>query len=316
MKHFSLSKSRFVAGCQCHKQLWWRVHEPEALELQPDAGLQAIFDRGHAVGEAAQGYVPGGVLIEYAYDQKDQRLQATSKALKEGAPAIYEASFMPDGVFVAVDILEKARGGWNLIEVKSTTTDKPEHLPDVAVQLHVLENAELKIKRAELMHLNNECRFPDLSNLFSREDLTTQARDLQPWVRKEIKAQLKVLKGSLPDVEPGPFCHKPYECPFIGRCWQPFPPHHISTLYRIGQRAAELMEDGVETIFDLPEDYPMSQVASRQRQSVLTGKMIVESGLKRALADWDLPIAFLDFETIAPPIPVWNGCRPYSKVPV
>ncbi len=28
-----LSKSRFVAGCQCHKLLWWRVHEPKAKEL-------------------------------------------------------------------------------------------------------------------------------------------------------------------------------------------------------------------------------------------------------------------------------------------
>ncbi len=26
-----LSKSRFVAGCQCHKLLWWRVHEPNSV---------------------------------------------------------------------------------------------------------------------------------------------------------------------------------------------------------------------------------------------------------------------------------------------
>ncbi|MCZ6493699.1 MAG: hypothetical protein O6933_06425, partial [Planctomycetota bacterium] len=31
-----LSKSRFVAGVQCHKLVWWRVHEPNAEELQPD----------------------------------------------------------------------------------------------------------------------------------------------------------------------------------------------------------------------------------------------------------------------------------------
>ena len=29
-----LSKSRFVAGVQCHKLLWWKVHEPNAEELQ------------------------------------------------------------------------------------------------------------------------------------------------------------------------------------------------------------------------------------------------------------------------------------------
>ncbi len=28
------------------------------------------------------------------------------------------------------------------------------------------------------------------------------------------------------------------------------------------------------------------------------------------------PAAFLDFETINPPVPVWNGCHPYQHVPV
>jgi len=32
-----LSKSRFLAGLQCHKQLWWRAHEPDAPELVPEA---------------------------------------------------------------------------------------------------------------------------------------------------------------------------------------------------------------------------------------------------------------------------------------
>src|SRR5438309_2156878 len=30
-----LSKSRFTSGLQCHKKLWWEVHEPNAVELQP-----------------------------------------------------------------------------------------------------------------------------------------------------------------------------------------------------------------------------------------------------------------------------------------
>jgi hypothetical protein len=41
-----LSKSRFVAGTQCHKLLWWKVHEPGAVELQPDKVLQDRFDQG------------------------------------------------------------------------------------------------------------------------------------------------------------------------------------------------------------------------------------------------------------------------------
>lgn len=33
LKQHRLSKSRFVAGWQCPKLLWWTVHEPDAKEL-------------------------------------------------------------------------------------------------------------------------------------------------------------------------------------------------------------------------------------------------------------------------------------------
>jgi hypothetical protein len=316
MKRYGLSKSRFIVGWQCHRQLWWLVHEPEAPELVPDTSLQAVFDRGHAVGKAARGYVPGGVLIDVPHVQYDRRLQSTAKALKADAPAIYEASFMAEGVFVAVDILERTRGGWNLIEVKSTTKAKPEHLPDVAVQLHVLQKSGLKIKLAELMHLNRECRYPELSNLFFRADLSDQVRELLPSVKAEVAAQLRILQGPLPTVTPGPFCTEPRECPFIGRCWPQLPVNPISNFYKIGKEAADLEELGFATIMDLPSDYPLSEIAARQRMAVIEERVIVESGLKKALAGWKRPMAFLDFETIQPAIPVWNGCRPYDNVPV
>jgi hypothetical protein len=316
MKRHGLSKSRFIVGWQCHRQLWWLVYEPEAPELVPDASLQAVFDRGTAVGEAARDFVPGGVLIDIPHDQYDRRLKDTANALKAGASAIYEASFMENSVFVAVDILEKTRGGWNLIEVKSTTTDKPEHLPDISVQLHVLQKAGLRIKKAELMHLNRECRYPDLSNLFARADLSDQAQNLLPQVRKEIAAQLRVLRGALPAVTPGPFCTDPHECPFLDRCWPQLPMHHISSLYRIGQKSVDLEEQGFATIMDLPADYPLSAIAERQRMAVNEDRVIVKPGLRKVLARWKTPMAFLDFETIQPAIPLWDGCRPYDQIPV
>src|SRR5690348_7966708 len=62
-KPLRLSKSRYLHGLQCHKQLWWRVHDPEAPELAPSAGQQNLFAQGKEVGERARGQVPGGQLI-------------------------------------------------------------------------------------------------------------------------------------------------------------------------------------------------------------------------------------------------------------
>jgi hypothetical protein len=102
-----LSKSRYVTGLQCAKQLWWRVHEPDAPELVPDAATQRIFDRGSRVGELAREHVPGGVLIDLPYAALAARVEATRRALADGARVVYEASFREDEVFVSVDILER-----------------------------------------------------------------------------------------------------------------------------------------------------------------------------------------------------------------
>jgi hypothetical protein len=44
--------------------------------------------------------------------------------------------------------------------------------------------------------------------------------------------------------------------------------------------------------------------------------MIVEPTLGRALDALLGPLAFLDFETVAPAVPVWEGCHPFDAIPV
>ena len=103
-----LSKSRFVAGVQCHKLLWWKVHEPDAVELQPDRVLQDRFDQGQQVGKLAWTLFPGGLLIDLPHTAVEERLEMTREALTSDAPAIFEATFLEDDTFVAVDVLERA----------------------------------------------------------------------------------------------------------------------------------------------------------------------------------------------------------------
>lgn len=312
-----LSKTRFCAGLQCPKQLWWKMHEPEAEELVPDPATERIFAWGHRVGALARSYVPGGVLIELPHFDVRGRVAATAKALASGARAIYEASFLEDGVFVSVDILERRGSSFVLSEVKSSTDVKQEHLPDVAIQLHVVRRAGLDVRRAEVMHLNRECRHPDLSNLFVRTPVTQQIGGLLRRLPGEIARLRAAVAGPLPEVAVGPHCSAPYECAFWDRCWPELPDHHVSTLYRLGSKRLEaLLASGVETIGDLPSGYGTSAVMQRQVRSVRTGALVVEPGLRRALAALRPPLAFLDFETVNPAIPVWPGCRPYDQVPV
>ena len=313
----SLSKSRYLNGLQCHKQLWWRVHEPDAPELELTPGQQNLFAQGRDVGVRAREYVAGGELIDLPFHEYDNKVAATREALKHDRPALYEAWFLADETYVGVDILERTSRGYKVIEVKASNSRKPEHLPDVAVQVHVARRAGLQVEQAEVMHLNGACRHPDLSNLFVREDVTPLVETALIGVGDQLAAQRQMLAGPLPEVAIGEHCTKPRDCPFISRCWPKLPDHHVSSLYRIDRRrAAELEANGYATIYDLPTDLELSAVHARQVKALQTGQMVVEPSLKGALAPFVSPLAYLDFETVSLAIPRWPGCRPWQQVPV
>jgi hypothetical protein len=310
-----LSKSRFVAGWQCHNLLWWKVHESEAPELVSDKVARDRMEQGIAVGELARGQFPGGLLIDFPYDRYQKKIAATREALAAGAPAIFEASFSEEGVFVAVDILERTDGGFNLIEVKSTSSLKPEHVPDAAVQLYVLRAAGLPIRRVELMHLNREYRHPGIGRLFVREDITAEVLGMIDQVPAAVAEMREMLGGEFPDLPLGLQCAEISDCPFRDRCW-PTARDHILTLHGKGiKNVLPLMERGTHSVLDVPPDLSMSAVARRQVRSVRAGELIAEPGLREALALLEPPLGFLDFETVSRALPPWDGLAPWGVLP-
>ncbi len=195
-----LSKSRYCTGLQCLRQLWWRVNEPDAPELEPDPGLQAVFDRGHRIGELAQAEFPGGVLVDAEPWEITEKCAQTQAALLAGAPSIYEASFVADDTFVGVDILERLPEGFALVEVKSTYSVKPQFIPDVAVQVHVARAAGVDVRRAEVMHLRRASRGGSTREEFVRLDVTAQVDALVPSMAEQLGGMRAVLSGGLPVV--------------------------------------------------------------------------------------------------------------------
>ncbi len=313
----TLSKSRFLTGLQCHKRLWWQVHEPDAQELRPDENTQVIFDTGAAVGAAARTHVPGGVLIIGKASEGSIKVDRTRKALAEGAAIIYEATFEHERVYTSIDILERVGSSFRVTEVKSTVEAKDEHLPDVAIQHWVTQNSGLQVAESHLMHLNRECRAPDLSNLFARTDLTAAVTAELPQIPAQVKGMLRMLEGAVPDVAIGDHCDEPRECPFKTRCWPEPVPHDVENLRGLSAKKRGLLRmAGVGTIPEIPADFELTDFQTIQRTAVLAGRMLVGPELGPALRAFDgAKGAFLDFETVSPAIPIWDGTGPYAQVP-
>ena len=110
-----ISKTKFIAGCQCLKRLYFQVHDPE-LAAEPDAAVAAIIEQGRVVGMLARQLFPGGIEVR-SDGGLDQAIRATRELMANpDVPAIFEGVFEHGGVLVKVDVLQRSRDGrWKLI---------------------------------------------------------------------------------------------------------------------------------------------------------------------------------------------------------
>jgi hypothetical protein len=217
---FNLSKSRFMAGLQCQKRLWQQIHAP----LPPDErATSSAASWGTYVGERAQELFPSGRLIPAQDVGRDKAVVLTREALADPAiPAIFEATFVGNGIQARVDVLERAGKSWILNEVKSSTSVKDEHRQDVAVQLYVLRAAGIAVKNVRIWHIDNTYERGEtleLDKVFAKVDVTADAEALFPAIPARLAEFQKMLARKVePAIAPSGHCHTPYTCEFWERC--------------------------------------------------------------------------------------------------
>src|SRR6266566_1708396 len=212
-----ISKSKFVAGCQCLKRLYWQVHEPQ-LAAQPDAAVQAIIEQGREVGMLARQLFPGGVEVDGSAGL-EQAIRTTRELVaNREVPAIFEGAFEHGHVVVRTDILQRRRDNrWRLLEVKSTADLKDHHLDDVGIQSRVISRSGLDLASSCLMHVNRNYVFQggliDVRQFFTIRNLTRRIARLDPKLTSQLRAELTVLAmPKAPDIAPGSHCTNPVTC--------------------------------------------------------------------------------------------------------
>jgi predicted RecB family nuclease len=316
-----LSKSKFVAGVQCLKRLYFQIYQPELAEAG-DEGQEARFEQGNEVGLLAQSRFPGGVFVSSEHGLDGALAQTVSLLQDSSVPVLFEATFQHQGVLVRVDILQRRPGNrWRLIEVKSSVDVKEYHHYDIAIQAYVLRGCGLDLSSCCLMHLNRDYVYEGLQydpkHLFAIRNLTRQIRKLDPEIPKLLKAERKALAlEHPPDVAPGRHCSEPVPCEFYGCCNRPLPEHHISFLPRLtGKKQVELLDQGITLIHEIPESFCLSKNQIRIWTSVKTGELWISEDLANELSRLKYPLYFMDFETLFPAIPRFEGMWPYSHIP-
>lgn len=316
-----ITKSSFTMGQRCSKALYLNAKFPHLK--QPITSLERkTLEAGKEVGRVARQIFPNGVLIKSL--DTSQVLHETQQAIDAGALTLYEAAFSSDDVLIRVDILSRDSLGqpWNFYEVKATTYNdcqkeqKEEFRNDIAIQVWVLKNLSIPLRRISLMHLNRECRYPNLDDLFAYQDYSQDI--FQELLDIELRIQsvrATLSEQEQPKINIGPHCEKPRDCPFKSYCWKDIPKPSIFNIPRNLKKWGQF-ERGVISTDDLMVSDLSSGMQKRALQCYQDNRPFFDKKkVFKLLNLWEYPLAFLDFEAIDYAIPRFPGTRPYQHIP-
>ncbi len=332
-----ISKSRYTAYCQCPKILWLKVHKPE-MPPEVDAALQARFDIGNEVGDLAMGLF--GDFVDVTVQGEDGRLnlaamiERTKEEMARGTNNICEASFAKDGNYCAVDILHRNGDGWDIYEVKSSTSsvgdevNNPDkfvkYAVDIAYQRWLLEQCGVKVTGTYLVTLNRDYVRQgklDIHQLFNILDLKDLVNNEYLKVPAQVaQAQQVLQQQGEPARQIGDHCSTPYGCAYWNYCAQQqgLPSDNRPTvfdLYRLrSAKKLDFFNAGKITFNDIQNE-KLSDIQRMQVDCTLNGtEHIDKAGIKGFLNGLSYPLYFLDFETMQPPVPLFDNSKPYQQI--
>ncbi|HBT34470.1 MAG TPA: DUF2779 domain-containing protein [Pusillimonas sp.] len=316
-KVFWLSKSKIMSGRQCEKRLWLEIHRRELAEVS--SATQMTFDHGHMFGDLARSVIGEGALIEHV-DNIGLAVSETKKLLGSER-LLFEPAFTHQHVLSRADGLLRVRGGWDMIEVKASTSVKDYYLDDCAVQVWVLNGAGVKVRKVTLAFVNNRFVYREKNNyqgLLSYEDITAQVFERVPGIEQWVAKLRKVLDGKEPAINVGTQCSTPYACPFMVYCQSKEPAsaeHPVGILPRSGEIVERMAALGIDDLRDVPPAALRNALHHRIRQAHISDRPYLDPEAGQVLRRLGWPRYNLDFETIAFPVPIWKGTRPYQQVP-
>jgi hypothetical protein len=157
----------------------------------------------------------------------------------------------------------------------------------------------------------------EVEKLFTLEDVTDTTVEKQAFIENEINKQKEMLKGDMPEIDIGKYCKKnPYDCRFIGYCWQHIPKDSIFDLKGNGINKFDLYREGIIHLRDVPKDLPPRGQRIQLEGALEKKNVLNRDKVKEFLDSLWYPLYFLDFETTyMTPIPLFDSTRPYQQVP-
>ncbi len=315
-----LSKSSFVRGLQCHKSLYLYKKNYKLRDYLSPEQL-AKFKRGTDVGILAQQLFPGGKMASAgSYHFPFKNVEKTAQLIASGCKVIYEAAFIANDVYVALDILVKSsENGWTAYEVKSSVQLSQTYYLDAALQHYVIANSGVKLDDFILIHINGSYLRQtglDLKKLFSEKSVLTYCKEQMDFVEENIVEMKKIIdQPEAPVIDIGVHCSNPYPCDFSGFCRKNIPVS--GSIFELTDATPEqhyaLYYKGILKLTDIPKGFTLTK---KQEIQLKSEEYIDKKRIKAVVpAQLTKNNIFVDILNFFPAVPLFGNSHPYQVIP-
>ncbi len=318
-----ISKSEYLMFLKHPAWLWLKKHDKSKLPIIDD-NTQAVFDAGHMFEKYAEELFPGIVTVGFNdFNEYSSMPARTQVALNQGAKTISQGRFESGNITCICDILVKTNADtFDLYEIKSSTSVKPEHEFDLAFQMVVLEACGYNVNNIAVIHVNNAyVRNGEVegSQITTTTDVTEKVKAKREETKTNIqKALLVIASSEIPDISPslagtGWFG----EWLNIFRSLTTVDPESIYDLFSAGSdKIGKLEALKIKRLVDIHNEFPLTDNQRLQVQATKDGKEIVDKDkIEEFLKKLVFPLYFLDYETFSSAVPYFDGLKPYQQVP-
>jgi len=301
-----------MTGLQCLRLL---AHSTKKLLPEKTLAEKQKLSQGSEFEKYAHMIFPKA--IDLSDLEFEDNLKKTKEAI-EKKKTIFEAGLKINELFLRADVLEYTKDGWNLYEIKASTKQKPEHIPDLAFQKYVCEEAGLKIKKCFVIFLNKEFiknKKIEAKKLVDIEEVTDKVNKIEN-IKENIDLCLKVMnQEEISEMKISPNCNKPYPCPLKSDCWGSLPKNNVLQLtnWRLYWK---LFNESIVDMKDISNDTKLNSKDEVILEAGLKDRiMILKKEIKKFLDSLKYPLCHLDFETFDTAVPIFDKSRPWQKMP-
>ena len=301
----TITKTDFIAFLDAPRHLW-AIKNNKLSEKEVNVFIQHLFEQGYEVEEYAEKYIKHVLIPSYGASENDVLIQPTH------IDKSYQAR---------TDVLIKnpKSNKWDIVEIKSTNEVKKVHKYDATFQYLVFKE-KYEIGSVFILHLNKEYVRKgklDLAELFQLSDITANVLNLDQEVLELRNQALNTANATDPDSVDK--CIKPKLCPCIAICHPNLPEYSIYDINYFSRsvpKVRDLIDQGIESIYDVPEDFSLSKMQRFQVDIAQGGEVVVDT--KKIEKDLDkvvYPLYFIDYESFNPAIPMYDGYKPFDQMP-